>query len=132
MPSHTAGTRAARLPRAQADPNVYDEVMGAQQVPVELLEPVTAYSRPRRVLLFGSAARGEAGPDSDIDLLVILDDDAPREKLTLVAGYAARQSYRHAADVIPCRESVFRRKSVIAGSLAYQAASEGVVVYEQP
>ncbi len=52
-------------------------------------------------MLFGSAARGEAGPDSDIDLLVILDDDAPREKLTLAAGYAARQSYRHAADVIP-------------------------------
>jgi hypothetical protein len=34
--------------------------------------------------------------------------------------------------VIPCRESVYRRKSMIAGSLAYQAASEGVVVYERP
>lgn len=56
---------------------------------------------PCRVVLFGSAARGEAGPDSDIDLLVILDDDASPEKLTLAAGYAARQSYRHAADVIP-------------------------------
>lgn len=111
---------------------VYDDVMSAQHVPAELLEPVIAYFRPRRVVLFGSAARGEAGPDSDIDLLVILDDDAPREKLTLAAGYAARQSYRHAADVIPCRESVFRRKSMIAGSLAYQAASEGVVVYERP
>lgn len=111
---------------------VCDDVMSAQHVPAALLEPVIAYFRPRRVVLFGSAARGEAGPDSDIDLLVILDDDAPREKLTLAAGYAARQSYRHAADVIPCRESVFRRKSMIAGSLAYQAASEGVVVYERP
>ena len=27
--------------------------------------------RPRRIVLFGSHARGAAGPDSDIDLLVI-------------------------------------------------------------
>ena len=28
---------------------------------------------PQRIILFGSHARGTAGPDSDIDLLVILD-----------------------------------------------------------
>jgi predicted nucleotidyltransferase len=39
------------------------------------------------VILFGPAARGDAGPDSDIDLFVILDDNAPPEKLTLAAGY---------------------------------------------
>ena len=105
--------------------------MSAGHVPAELLDPVIACFRPRRVVLFGSAARSEAGPDSDIDLLVILDDNAPSEQLTLAAGYAARQSYRHAADVIPCRESVYRRKSRIAGSLAYHAAADGVVVYER-
>jgi hypothetical protein len=100
-------------------------------VPAELLEAVVAYFRPLRVILFGSAARGDAGPDSDIDLLVILDDNAPPEKLTLAAGYQSRRSYHHATDVIPCRESVFRRKSRIAGTLAYTAAREGRVVYER-
>jgi len=28
--------------------------------------------RPERVILFGSHARGEAGPDSDVDLLVVM------------------------------------------------------------
>jgi hypothetical protein len=110
---------------------IHNGAMPAQPVPAELLDPVVAYFHPRRGVLFGSLARGDTRPDSDIDLLVILDDDAPREKLTLAAGYAARQGYRHAADVIPCRESVFQRKRKIAGTLAHQAATEGVVVYER-
>lgn len=84
------------------------------------------------MILFGSAARGDAGVDSDYDLLVILDDDAPREKLTLSAGFAARRAYKKAADVIPCRESAFARRMPIPGTLAYEAAREGVVVYERP
>ncbi len=103
----------------------------ALAVPPELLEPVVDYFRPRRVILFGSAARGDAGADSDIDLLVILDDDAPPEKLTLAAGYESRRAYRRAADVIPCRDSVFQRKSRVVGTLAHAAATEGVVVYER-
>jgi hypothetical protein len=106
--------------------------MSASAVPTELLNPVVAYFRPLRVILFGSAARGEGRPDSDLDLFVILDDDAPLEQLTLAAGYEARRSYHRAADVIPCRDSVFKRKSRIAGTLAHAAASEGVVVYERP
>jgi hypothetical protein len=100
-------------------------------VPRELLEPVVAYFRPRRVILFGSCARGEAGPDSDIDLLVIVDDETPKEKLTLRAGYESRQPYHRAADVFPCRASVFERKRDIVGTLAYAASHEGVVVYER-
>ena len=100
-------------------------------VPPELLDPVVAYFRPRRVILFGSLARGQAGPDSDIDLLVVVDDDTPAEKLTLDAGYEARRPYRLPADVIPCREDTFRRKCRIVGTLAYAAAHEGVVVYER-
>lgn len=100
-------------------------------VPRELLDPVVAYFNPPRVIVFGSQARGEAGPDSDIDLLVIVDDDTPPEKLTIRAGYEARQPYRRAADVFPCRESTFAKKRGIAGTLAYEAAIDGIVVYER-
>ena len=61
-----------------------------------------AYFHPRRVILFGSMARCDAGPDSDIDLLVILDDDdASEDKVTIKAWRKSRRSYRAAADVIP-------------------------------
>jgi uncharacterized protein len=105
--------------------------MATASVPRELLEPVIAYFRPLRIVLFGSAARGDAGPDSDIDLLVIVEDDTPPEKLTLRAGYAARRAYHGAADVFPCRDSVFEIKRRVVGTLAHEAAADGIVVYER-
>ncbi len=101
-------------------------------VPPALLDPVVAYFRPRRVILFGSAARGEARPDSDLDLLVVVDDDTPAEKVTLKAGCEARRGYHDPADVIPVREETFRRKSRIPGTLSRAATLEGIVVYERP
>jgi predicted nucleotidyltransferase len=101
-------------------------------VPAALLDPVVAYFNPRRVILFGSAARGLAGPDSDIDLLVVVDDDTPADRLTLRAGYEARRSYRQPADVIPVRESTFRENAGIAGTLSRAAVLDGVIVYERP
>lgn len=99
--------------------------------PAALLDAVVAYFSPRRVILFGSHARGDAGIDSDYDLLVVTDDDAPADKLTLKAGYESRRGFRRPADVIPCRESTFRRRAKLAGTLCYVAATEGVVVYER-
>jgi hypothetical protein len=101
-------------------------------VPPELLDPVVAYFNPRRVIVFGSAARGEAGPDSDIDLLVIVDDDTPAEKVTLRAGFESRRSYHQPADVLPVREATFRQKAQIAGTLSRAAVLDGVVVYDRP
>jgi hypothetical protein len=100
-------------------------------VPPELLNRVVDYFHPRRVVLFGSRARGESGLDSDIDLLVILDDDAPADKLTLRAGWESRRGYDRPADVIPVRDAVYRRKAKIAGTLAYEAEIDGIAVYER-
>ena len=101
-------------------------------VPAALLDPVIAYFNPRRVILFGSVAHGDAGPDSDIDLLVIVDDDTPPERVTLKAGLDARRPYYGPADVIPVRESTFQRNARIAGTLSRGATLDGIVVYVRP
>jgi predicted nucleotidyltransferase len=105
--------------------------MRAPLVPPELLDPVVAYFRPRRVILFGSTARGEAGPDSDIDLLVVLDDDAPPERLTATAVHQARAGYHAPVDIIPCRASKLYSRARAVGSFAYVALRDGVTVYER-
>lgn len=38
-------------------------------VPPDLLAKVIAYYDPVQVILFGSQARGDRGPDSDVDLM---------------------------------------------------------------
>jgi HEPN domain-containing protein len=96
-----------------------------------LLDPVVEYFHPQRVILFGSRARGEATRDSDIDLLVIVDDDTPPEKLTWKAGYAAHRSGR-AADVFPMRAGTFERTRAVVNTLAAEADADGIVVYGSP
>lgn len=105
--------------------------MTLPSVPAELLNSVVAHFAPQRVILFGSAARGEEGPDSDIDLLVVLDDDAPPEKLTAKAVHAARGTYGKAVDIIPCRASVLLARARAVGSFAHIALRDGVTVYER-
>jgi HEPN domain-containing protein len=110
---------------------VYDCSMRRPRIPRDLLDRVVDYFKPQRVILFGSRARGEATRDSDIDLLVVVDDDTPPEKLTSQAGYEAHRS-RHAADVFPMRAETFELDRCIVGTLAAEADTDGIVVYGSP
>lgn len=101
------------------------------EVPVVLLQGVVAYFDPIRVILFGSQADGTAGPDSDWDLLVLVDDDAPSGKVMLQAGFEARRNWHGAADIVPCHLSAFENKRDVVNSLAWIADTHGIVVYER-
>ncbi len=48
----------------------------------EVIRRIVEVAKPERIILFGSAARGEIGPHSDFDLLVIVDVDTHRRDLT--------------------------------------------------
>jgi uncharacterized protein len=98
-------------------------------VPADLLQAVVDYFSPRQVILFGSQGRGEAGPDSDIDLVVVLDDDAPNEYFSAGAAREARKAYRRSCDIMAWRRSDFYRRARIVGSLPYTVLQEGRIVY---
>jgi uncharacterized protein len=102
-----------------------------QLIPEELLRSVVAHFHPQRIIVFGSVARGEAGPDSDIDLIVVLDDDTPLEMLGADSVYEARKNYRRAVDILPCRASVLNERARAKGSFADAVLREGVTVYER-
>jgi len=44
----------------------------------EIVRRLVGFYRPERVYLFGSVARGDAGPDSDYDIMVVVADTTPR------------------------------------------------------
>ena len=46
----------------------------------QLVEKVVEASHPLKIILFGSATRGELGPDSDIDLLVVMPEGTHRRQ----------------------------------------------------
>ena len=72
----------------------------------ELVKRLVAAYSPERVFLFGSRARGEVGPDSDSDLLVVVPDDSGAERATSRLGYQALRGTGVAADVVVWRRSV--------------------------
>src|ERR1700738_85728 len=118
------------VPR-EARPRRTHSARPSKAVPRDLLDPVVDYFRPQRVILFGARARGEATRDSDIDLLVIVDDDTPDAKLGWKAGREAHRS-RHAAGVFPMRAETFERDRGIANTIAAEADADGIVVYGSP
>ncbi|MGB9368730.1 MAG: nucleotidyltransferase domain-containing protein [Xanthobacteraceae bacterium] len=101
------------------------------QFPKGLLDRIVAHLNPQKVILFGSRAAGKTHEDSDWDFLVIVDDDIPPERIGWRSMYEARRGIHSPIDLIPCRESTFRNRSDIVGSLPWIAATEGTVVYER-
>jgi len=46
----------------------------------QLVQRIIELVHPLRIILFGSAARGEMGPDSDIDVLVVMPEGVHRRQ----------------------------------------------------
>lgn len=92
------------------------------------IQTVAAGANARRIVLFGSYARGDATDDSDLDLLVIEDEVADR------AGEMVRlrrllRPLRVPADILVYSEDEIARWGQQPGSALYWALREGKVVY---
>jgi predicted nucleotidyltransferase len=87
----------------------------------------------RKIILFGSRARGDARADSDFDLLVVLPGITPSEKRSyLVDLYAALRGAGVTAELWVMDEEEFEESKQVIGGLAYPAWTEGVVLYDNP
>lgn len=85
---------------------------------------------PDRVIVFGSVARGEQGPKSDLDLLVIVPRIENRRALT-TAMSGLLWGLRLPCDLLVLTQREFEHEQGIVGSVIRPAAAEGKVVYER-
>jgi predicted nucleotidyltransferase len=88
-----------------------------------------AASSPARVMLFGSYARGDADPGSDLDLLVIEQTvhDKTAEYLKLHRAIGAMGV---GVDVVVMSQDEFTRRSQVPGTVPYWAAKEGQIIHD--
>ena len=89
---------------------------------------VDAY-HPERVYLFGSTARGDTGPDSDYDLLLIVPDDASEELRRSRLAYQVLWGLRAAADVLVWTRHAFEEQLHLRASLPATVIREGRLLY---
>ena len=102
-----------------------------QEVIEEMTRRLVEFYRPVRIYLFGSEARGEAGPDSDLDFLVVVPDETPEEILRSGDIYSRLSGLGMPKDVIPWRQSDFDvRAAHVRASLPATVLREGRLLYE--
>ncbi|MBM3219770.1 MAG: nucleotidyltransferase domain-containing protein [Candidatus Rokubacteria bacterium] len=88
-------------------------------------------SEVRRVILFGSRARGDARSDSDFDLLVVVRRLRPEDyRPLLVALYEVLRGAGVVAEPWVMGEEEFEESKTVIGGLAYPAWKEGIVLHE--
>ncbi|HZV06430.1 MAG TPA: nucleotidyltransferase domain-containing protein, partial [Gemmataceae bacterium] len=75
---------------------------------------------PERVILFGSHARGEAGPDSDVDLLVVMPVEGLKHKKQ-VEIRVALHDIRIPKDIIVTTPEDFAWRKDVVGTIEYPA-----------
>jgi predicted nucleotidyltransferase len=83
---------------------------------------------PQRVILFGSYARGGAGPDSDVDLLVITDRPAGNNASL---NLRRRIDYSFPLDLIVCDARRLARRIEAGDFFLQDAVQFGTVLYER-
>ena len=95
----------------------------------EVVRRLVAAYHPVRIYLFGSVARGDAGPDSDYDILVIVPDTASPERRRSRIAYDALWGTGVGADVLVWTASQFDSRAHLAASLPGTVLREGKLLH---
>jgi uncharacterized protein len=97
----------------------------------DVVADLVATADPLQVLLFGSVARGADGPDSDIDLLVVLPQVEGNRRHELTVKLARAITAPVPVDLLVTDPAEIAERGDLPGILRV-ALREGRVVYERP
>ena len=114
-------TKRPSVPRTIKNPSIRD-------VWPRAIESIVRTYHPAQVILFGSQARGDATPDSDVDLLIVFDrlDDRRERRVEL---RRLLRDMPFAKDVLVATPEEVAHPAV--GTAIAEAAHDGLVVYER-
>lgn len=97
----------------------------------EIARKIVEAFRPRRIVMFGSRARGDTGLDSDLDLMVEMEtEDPPAQRARVIDALFGLR--RWAMDLVVYTPEEVERERQCRNSLIRVIESEGRVLYEQP
>ena len=105
------------------------QVQSNDPVLTEMLRRLIKTFQPELIYLFGSKARGDAGPDSDYDLMIVVPDDVSLERRRSRLAYQALRGTRTAADVLVWTRAAFDSRLHLAASLPATIVREGKLLY---
>ena len=93
-----------------------------------MVQRIVKKFHPERIILFGSQARGDAGPDSDVDLLVVMPVEGSVFEKELEIDKVL-WSIPVSVDVIVTTPEEFAWRKDVVGTIEWPATHEGKVLY---
>jgi predicted nucleotidyltransferase len=99
-----------------------------QEALTHLVTRIVEMVHPRRIILFGSAARGQMGAHSDVDLLVVMPDGIHRRR-TAQAIYLGLNGTGIAKDIVVVTEADVRIYGDNPSLVLFPALREGREIY---
>jgi excisionase family DNA binding protein len=104
---------------------------GAEEAIREMVRRIVERFQPEKIIVFGSYARGTAGPDSDVDLLVVMPVvGSKREQAVQI--HIALAGVGLSKDVVVVTPEEVERFRDVVGTIVHPAITEGRVLYERP
>src|SRR5665213_3698227 len=97
---------------------------------LEMVRKIIEKVHPEKIILFGSQARGTAGPDSDVDLMVVMPVLPGTRRKTTVAIYEILGGMGISKDIIVVTPEEVDEYRNIPGTLIYPALQEGKILYD--
>ncbi len=127
----TGRLRATKVGRNYIVPREAVQSAARRSDPVvgEIVRRLVEAYRPERVYLFGSAARGEVGPNSDYDVLLVVPDDASAPRLRARRAYEVLWGIGVAVDVVDCFLFNVEATTEIPTSLPASVLREGILLH---
>jgi predicted nucleotidyltransferase len=96
----------------------------------EICRRLVEHLNPRRIVLFGSRARGDSRPDSDVDLFIEMETDRPPpERAVEVSALFGLRPW--SLDVVVYTPAEVARLRGVRGTLLDAIEKEGAVLYER-
>ncbi len=94
----------------------------------DLVRRIVAAAHPLRIILFGSAARGTLGPDSDLDIMVVMPNGAHRAK-TVRYLYRQIAGFGFPVDIVVATPDILQQHQDNIGLIYRTVLAEGREVY---
>jgi uncharacterized protein len=105
-------------------------VMAGDTVLNEAVRRLVKGVDPQKILLFGSRARGDCQPDSDVDILIIGDSDEPRH-VRETKAYKTLRGLGVPKDVLWFTPDEVAEWRGVVNHVIWSALREGRVLYEK-
>jgi len=102
--------------------------IASDQIINEVVRRIVETARPQKIILFGSAERGAMGPNSDLDVLVVIPSGIHRRK-TAQSIYRNLIGVGFAVDIVVVNEQDIERYKDNSGLVIKSALEQGRLLY---